>query len=174
MGGKGQHMALLSTVIAVILLKAGPQHLPASRQLLGTTILLYMLTGMLILLPELGAAPALGNMLLDTVILTSFCYFALLMLGFTSRVVQTLTTLAATGVVFHLLAWPLLAHINSMQAQEQVAMIESLLMLSLLAWQILVNAHIFRYALEINMGRAVALSFGYLFLSIATSQVAFG
>ena len=82
--------------------------------------------------------------------------------------------MAATGIVFHLLAWPLLAHINSMQAQEQVAMIESLLMLSLLAWQILVNAHIFRYALEIQMGRAVALAFVYLFLSIATSQVAFG
>jgi hypothetical protein len=167
-------MPLLSTVIAVILLKAGPQHLPASRELLGATILLYMVTGLLILLPELGVATALGNMLLDTVIMTSFCYFALFMRGFARRVIQTVTTMAATGIVFHLLAWPLLAHINSMQAQEQVAMIESLLMLSLLAWQILVNAHIFRYALEIQMGRAVALAFVYLFLSIATSQVAFG
>jgi hypothetical protein len=167
-------MALLSTVVAIMLLQAGPQHLPASRQLLGATIVLYMVTGLLILLPELGAATALGNMLLDIVILTAFCYSALSLLRLASRVVQTVTAMAATGVVFHLLAWPVLAHINSMQAGDQVAMIESLMMLAMLAWQVLVNAHIFRYALEIKMGRAVALSFGYLFLSIATSQIAFG
>jgi len=167
-------VALLSTVIAVMLLKAGPQHLPASRQLLGASILLYLVTGLLILLPELDAATALGDMLLDIGVLASFSYFTLSMLGFTRRFVQTVATLATTGCVFHLLAWPVLVHINSLQAQQQDALIESLLMLALLAWQILVNAHIFRYALELKMGAAVALSFGYLFLSIALSQIVFG
>jgi hypothetical protein len=167
-------MALLSTVIAILLLKAGPQHMPASRSLLGVSVLLYTITGMLILLPALDAGPALGNMLLDIMVLVSFCYFALSMLKLTSRFVQTIAAMTLTGCVFHLLAWPVLAHINSAQAQTQVATIESLLMLAMLAWQVLVNAHIFRYALEIKMGRAVALSFGYLFLSIATSQIAFG
>jgi len=167
-------MALPGTVIAVMLLQAGPQHLPASTRLLAATLLLYLVTGLLILLPELGAAPALANVLLDIVVMTSFCYLMLSMLKYGGRFVQTVSTMAATGCVFHLLAWPVLAHISSLQAQEQVALFESLLMLSLLAWQILVNAHIFRYAMEMKMGRAVALSFGYLFLSIALSQIAFG
>jgi hypothetical protein len=166
-------LALLSTVIAVMLLKAGPQHLPASRQLLAAVIVLYTVTGLLIQLPELDVAPALGNMLLDIVVLTAFCYFVLSLLGFGRRVAQTVTAMAATGCGFHLLAWPILAHINSIQAQQPVAVIDSLLMLSLLAWQVLVNAHIFRYAAEMKMGRAVALSFAYLFLSIALSQFAF-
>jgi hypothetical protein len=167
-------MALLSTVIAILLLKAGPQHVPASRSLPVVSVLLYTVTGLLILMPELDAGTALGNMLLDITVLVSFCYFALSMLRLTTRFAQTITAMTLTGCVFHLLAWPVLAHINSAQAPSHVATIESLLMLAMLAWQVLVNAHIFRYALEIQMGRAVALSFGYLFLSIATSQIAFG
>jgi hypothetical protein len=58
-----------------------------------------------------------------------------------------------------------------MQPEEQGTKIAALLMLLLVSWQVLVFAHVFRYAMQMSMMRALALSFGYLFLSMAAAEV---
>jgi hypothetical protein len=44
-------------------------------------------------------------------------------------------------------------------------------MLLLVSWQVLVFAHVFRHSMQMSMMRALALSFGYLFLSMAAAEV---
>jgi len=112
-------------------------------------------------------------MLLDVSVLFAFSYLCLSLLHYRKRFVQMVSALAGIGVVYHLLAWPLFMQIYDMQPEQQGATIFALLMLLLLSWQVLVYAHVFRHAMEMSFWRALALSFGYLFLSIAAAEFIF-
>lgn len=109
-------------------------------------------------------------MVLDVAVLCSFSYICLSLLSYKARFVQMVSALAGTGIAYHLLAWPLFLQIHNMQPQEQGATISALLMLLLISWQVLVFAHVFRHAMQMSMMRALALSFGYLFLSMAAAE----
>lgn len=166
-------MPVALRVLAIMVLKAGPQDLPYSTSLLASAVVLYMLSGIIVLTSSMGTEYALGNMLLDVVVLFAFSYFCLSLLRYRHRFVQMVTALAGIGVVYHLLAWPLFMQIHDMQPEQQGVTIAALLMLLLLSWQVLVYAHVFRHAMEMSFGRALALSFGYLFLSIAAAEFIF-
>lgn len=157
-------------ILAIMLLKAGPQQLPYSVQLLVTLILLYLASGVLVLTTSMNTGQAAANMVLDVAVLCSFSYICLSLLRYKARFVQMVSALAGTGIVFHLIAWPLFLQIHNMQPQEQGAKISALLMLLLISWQVLVFAHVFRHAMQMSMMRALALSFGYLFLSMAAAE----
>lgn len=159
--------------LAIMLLKAGPQHLPYSITLLAGAAVLYVLSGIMVLSSSMGTEYALGNMLLDVAVLFAFSYLCLRLLHYPKRFVQMVSALAGIGVVYHLLAWPLFMQIYNMQPEQQGGTIFALLMLLLLSWQVLVYAHVFRHAMEMSFGRALALSFGYLFLSIAAAEFIF-
>jgi len=157
-------------LLAIMLLKAGPQQLPYSVQLLVTLILLYLASGVLVLTTSMSTGQSAANMVLDVAVLCSFSYICLSLLSYKARFVQMVSALAGAGIVFHLLAWPLFLQIHNMQPQEQGAKISALLMLLLISWQVLVFAHVFRHAMQMSMMRALALSFGYLFLSMAAAE----
>lgn len=158
-------------ILAILLLRAGPQHLPYSLSLFATLTLLYVASGVLVLTTSMSIGQAAANMVLDVAVLLSFSYFCLSLLKYRARFVQMVSALAGTGIAYHLLAWPLFVQIYSMQPQEQGARIAALLMLLLISWQVLVFAHVFRHAMQMSMMRALALSFGYLFLSMAAAEV---
>lgn len=160
-------------ILAIMLLKAGPQHLPYSVSLCAMLALLYLATGVLVLTTSMTIGHSAASMLLDVAVLFSFSYFCLSLLQLKARFVQMVSSLAGIGIVYHLLAWPLFIQIHSVQAQEQSAKISALLMLLLISWQVLVFAHVFRHTMQMSMGRALALSFGYLFLSMAAAEIIF-
>jgi hypothetical protein len=164
-------MPVLLRILAILLLKAGPQHLPYSLSLLATLALLYAASGVLVLTTSMNIGQAAANMALDVAVLFGFSYFCLSLLKYRARFVQMVSALAGIGIVYHLIAWPLFVQIHNMQPQEQGANIAALLMLLLVSWQVLVFAHVFRYAMQMSMMRALALSFGYLFLSMAAAEV---
>jgi hypothetical protein len=164
-------MPLLLRIVAILLLRAGPQHLPYSLSLLATLTLLYLASGVLVLTTSMSIGQAAVNMVLDTAVLFAFSYFSLTLLKYKARFVQMVSALAGIGIVYHLLAWPLFVQIHNMQPQDQGAKIAALLMLLLVSWQVLVFAHVFRHAMQMSMMRALALSFGYLFLSMAAAEV---
>lgn len=166
-------MPVVVRIFAIMLLKAGPQHLPYSVSLCAGLLGLYVLTGVLVLAATLGAGQAAANMVLDAVLLAAFSYICLSLLDYRARFVQMVSALAGIGVVYHLLAWPLFAVIRGVQADEQGAAFFALLMLLLISWQVLVFAHVFRHTMQMSMGRALALSFGYLFLSMAVAEIIF-
>jgi hypothetical protein len=164
-------MSALLRILSILLLKAGPQHLPYSLSLFATLTLLYLASGVLVLTTSVSIGQAAANMVLDVAVLYSFSYFCLSLLKYRARFVQMASALAGIGIAYHLLAWPLFVQIHNMQPEEQGAKIAALLMLLLVSWQVLVFAHVFRYAMQMSMMRALALSFGYLFLSMAAAEV---
>jgi hypothetical protein len=166
-------MPVALRILALMLLRAGPQDLPYSTSLLATMALLYLASGVLVLTTAMTASQAVVNMVLDLVVLMAFSYFCLSLLGLRARLVQTVSALAGIGIVYHVLAWPLFIQIHAMQPEQQGVTISALLMLLLISWQVLVFAHVFRHAMELSMGRALALSFGYLFLSMAAAEIVF-
>ena len=164
-------MPVLLRILAILLLRAGPQHLPYSLSLFAALALLYVASGILVLTTSMSLGQAAANMVLDIAVLLSFSYFCLSLLKYKARFVQMVSALAGIGIVYHLLAWPLFVRIHNMQPQDQGATIAALLMLLLVSWQVLVFAHVFRHAMQMSMMRALALSFGYLFLSMAAAEV---
>jgi hypothetical protein len=139
--------------------------------LLAILTSLYVVSGVLVLTTSMNIGQAAANMVLDVAVLFAFSYFCLSLLKYRARFVQMVSALAGIGIVYHLLAWPLFVQIHNMQPQEEGAKIAALLMLLLVSWQVLVFAHVFRHSMQMSMMRALALSFGYLFLSMAAAEV---
>lgn len=166
-------MPVLLRILAILLLRAGPQHLPYSLSLFAILTLLYLASGVLVLTTAMSSGQAAANMVLDVAVLFAFSYFCLSLLKYRARFVQMVSALAGIGIVYHLLAWPLFIQIHNMQPQQQGAKIAALLMLLLISWQVLVYAHVFRHSMQMSMTRALALSFGYLFLSMAAAEIIF-
>ena len=166
-------MPVLLRILAILLLRAGPQHLPYSLSLFAILTLLYLASGVLVLTTAMSSGQAAANMVLDVAVLFAFSYFCLSLLKYKARFVQMVSALAGIGIVCHLLAWPLFMQLQDMQEQEQGVKIAALLMLLLISWQVLVFAHVFRYAMQMSMTRALALSFGYLFFSMAAAEIIF-
>ena len=129
--------------------------------------------GVLVLTTSMSIGQAAANMVLDVAVLFAFSYFCLSLLKYRARFVQMVSALSGIGIVYHLLAWPLFIQIHNMQPQQQGAKIAALLMLLLISWQVLVFAHVFRHAMQMSMMRALALSFGYLFFSMAAAEIIF-
>lgn len=166
-------MPVAFRLLAIMMLKAGPQHLPYSLSLLASLSLFYVVSGVLVLAASMSIGQAVVNLMLDVVVLFAFSYFCLSLLQYKARFVQTVTALTGIGTVYHLLAWPLFMQLNSMQTQEQDTTIIGWLMLLLISWQVLVFAHVFRHAMQMSMLRALILSFGYLFLAITAAEIVF-
>lgn len=166
-------MSVPLRILAIMLLKAGPQHLPYSVSLLASLTMLYLVSGVLVLTVSLSVSQAVANLMLDVALLFAFSYFCLSLLQLKARFVQMVSALAGTGAVYHLLAWPLFIQIQNIQSEEQGVTFIALLMLALISWQVLVFAHIFSHAMQMSMLRALILSFGYLFLSITAAEIIF-
>ena len=166
-------MPVALRLLAIMLLKAGPQHLPYSISLLGSLVVFYLASGVLVLAASMNIGQAVVNLVLDVAVLFAFSYFCLSVLRLKPRLVQMVSALTGVGAVYHLLAWPLFIQLQDMQPEQQGVTIVALLMLLLISWQVLVFAHIFRHAMQMSMLRALVLSFGYLFLSIAAAEIIF-
>ena len=166
-------MPVALRLMAIMLLRAGPQHMPYSISLLGILTAFYLVSGVLVIVTSMSVAQAAANLMLDVAVLFAFSYFCLSVLRLKARFVQMVSALAGVGAVYHLLAWPLFIQLQTMQPEQQGVTIVALLMLLLISWQVLVFAHIFRHAMQMSMLRALVLSFGYLFLSIAAAELIF-
>ena len=164
-------LMLTRRLLEIMLLRRGPQDVPYSLSLLVALLVFYMASGVVVLTTTLTPGQAVANMALDAVMLCVFSYICLALLNYKARFVQMVSALAGIGVLYHLLAWPLFVQIHDVQAQEQSATITALLMLLLISWQVLVFAHVFRHAMQMSMMRALALSFGYLFLSMSVAEL---
>lgn len=151
-------------------LLAGPQALPYSTAHFVRLLLLYLISGMLVLLPgseDLFTAMAL--MLLDLSLLTTFVWFCLYTRNKLPRLQQTLTACFGTGFIFQLLAVPLVLVLNAAPEGANNA-VASLFYLLLISWQMAVMAHILRHALDMAIALTLVLSVAYLLLAIFLSN----
>ncbi len=96
---------VLRRLVDVVLLRAGPQALPASRTLATGCVLAYVAVGVAVLGARMGPAKALAEGILDAAMLAAFAWGLLRLRGWPNRFLQTYTALTGTGALLGLLAW---------------------------------------------------------------------
>ena len=156
-----------------MVLKSKPQDIEYNPGQSGVVALLYLLSGIFVLSKTIQFDIAVYSMILDAVVLGLFSAGCLILLRYKARLVQTFTALFGTGIIYHLLAWPVIEKLSMSDLTDSDKSTLSLVFLMLLSWQILVNAHIYRNALSVDMTKAVVLSIAYWLMSMTLSQIIF-
>ena len=166
-------MSVTQKILLILMLRSAPQDLPYSRALMAKFILLYLISGMLVVAGTVEPLLAMGRMLLNIGIIVFFSHVLLSSLNLRARFVQTVTALVGAGIIFNLLAWPVLYFADIENATDSAMQMLSLLVLMLISWEVLVTAHIYRNTLNTKMTQAVILSMALFFISLSLSQLIF-
>lgn len=160
-------------LLFMLLLQTAPQNLPYSSRLMNRVIFLYLFSGIVVLNGVIEPSMALPRMILSILVLMGFSYLVLSMLGLKPRFVQTVTALVGTGVIFNLMSWPLLGLLGAENVADSMANMLSLLILMLISWEVMVTAHIYRHALNMQLAKAIILSIGLFLMNMTLSQLLF-
>jgi len=155
---------LLRIIWQIVLLRQGPQVLPASTFLLWLVLAAHWLTGVLLGLLSLPPLESMLSALAGTLIMVALVHTLLLLYRHHARLTQTLAALAACEVLLGLLALPLTALFYAGAGLQDIAAMLSLLVLG---WNITVAAHIFRHALGVSMGMGFLFAIAYTLISIS-------
>ena len=150
----------------ICLLRAGPQDLPASRELLGLSLASYTLVSFLLSLPGYPLITAGQLALADVTLLVVFGTTALYASGKMARLTQTLTALSGSGTLLGLFALPVIQLISSGQVAGQSSLLASVLWLLLFGWNLVVVAHIMRHALSVNFPVATGIAMLYTLVAM--------
>lgn len=155
------------TLVDICLLRAGPQDLPYSPNLLVLSLVAYGALG--VQMAKLGV-PQLNPLLfsaIDIGLLLGFVWFLLSLKGGYSRFNQTALALSGTGVLLGILAWALLSWQSSLVEQNASPTVSSLLLLAHLVWNLAIIANIVRHAMAITMAWAWGVALAYFFIYMA-------
>lgn len=146
----------------ICLLKKGPQDVPAAQVLFWILLLAGLLLDIIIALSFVNLQQAVLVVIANTLVLFGVVILLLVIMGYANRIIQTLSTLIGTGLVFSLLRLPVMLIVK---LAPQNASMFGFIEIILLVWSLIVIAHILRYALSIQLFLAGALAFGYFMLS---------
>jgi len=157
-------------------LMAAPQDLPYAKPLLMRVIILYVVSGMLVLLPgSTDLFTSIVLILLDLLLLFAFIQFCLYTRNNSARFLQTFLACLGVGILFQLLALPLVLILNAgTEASQANNAVSGLFYLLLVSWQVTVMAHILRHAMNMAMLLSLLLSFSYLMAVIFLSNQVVG
>lgn len=165
--------ALLKLFLDIALLRRGPQDVPASPVLCGLALLAYAALGFLLF--AVGASPliAVGQTVLDLVLLTGVVRTLLAAHGHRARFRQTFTALTGTGALFALAGLPLTLWLLETGPTPDAPALPSTLYLMLVLWSVVVMGHVLRHALGVSRGVGLAYAFGYLVVSVVVMTALF-
>ncbi len=155
------------------LLRRAPQDDPAVLGTLIQALSAYALIDFVQAGASSGAMVSLAMTLLDTLLMAVFIWVVLRVTAKTQRFVQTLTSLAGTGMILGLAALPLVQLAASAHRNDEPMGGLVLGWLVLLAWSISVQAHIFRHALSTRYGIGLMLAGLHTVLAIALIETLF-
>ena len=165
--------ALFKQIFHICLLTKGPQDLPFSITLFRLLLAVYFVSGILTLLPSVKLDEALMVMLVDMVIMLAFAWGCLQAFKKQPRFVQMVSAMTGVGILFNVLALPLLVQIEQSRTAGQIPGELSFLLLFLLSWNLAVYAHIFRESFNIRLLAAFVLTLAYKVIEISLSQILF-
>jgi hypothetical protein len=155
----------------IALWRRSPAQLPASLFLLG------VLSAAVTLLEILGAVlpPGPGGSILTRVVLSvglplGFTWVVLAVARHRQRFLQTGSALLGVAVLAELVLYPLGSLLNVIGADRPAALPLGVLLFLGLIWYLLACAYIWRAALDSGLGVGIAVSVGYLVLSMALEQ----
>lgn len=152
----------------LLVLRGGPQHLPASVPLMLLLLAAYLLQSVLTgaqLEDEQAGAKSLVAVVVQVVAVTALLNWR----GYSSRFTQTVSALAGVGIVFNAVSWALLAGFDADQVQPLLA----LAWLAVFFWSLAVDANIYRHALSISLSTAILVTVMLLALSYISIDLLF-
>lgn len=173
-----RHDSFFARVLGLCLLRAAPQDLPHSPGLLAALVVAgVVLAGCAGLL--LGdPAGALAQAMLAAGVVLGLCWAALALRRLRNRYVQTATALFACDVAFTCVQIPLLLLASPPPATPAeltgTQVMVGWLVFALFAWQLGVNAHIMRHALDASFGFALVLVATWAVAGWSLSRLLFG
>lgn len=173
---------LARATLDLMLLRRGPQDLPARMPLLWAIIGLFVAMNALAysLLLNISTVEAILQAASGLAYLAGFVWVVLAFTGRRARFLQTFMAFVLTGILFNILEIgplsSLLPHFLQMQELVQQAQnsggqvdeaalqavrvpgVPMVLLLLGYVWRLMVMAHIFHHALEVSRGRAMAIT----------------
>lgn len=156
--------AVLQQLLAIAVLRAGPQDLPVDPRLPIWLAGAYALLGGVVLSPQLSFAEGVAQAGLDAVLLAAFAWGVLRFRGFRERFIQTYAALLGVSLVLTLLSWPLLAMAPLDPEAANWGAAQVGLLLALL-WSLIAQGQILRSALEVGAGLGLLLAFAYFIVA---------
>lgn len=162
---------ILGKLLALLFLKSAPQDLPYSFSWTAQLVILYIVSGVVVLQTTMAPDNLYAGILLGVFVQYLFTYAVLTALNKAPRLMQTYAALIGVSLLFNVISWPVFSVLADESAGDALKSTMSLMFLLLISWEVLVKAHIFRHALEMRMFGALALSFSLFFISITLSQL---
>lgn len=171
-------IGLLTCLRDICLFRAGPQDLPFSPALA------LRLSAMLVVLGVVGSsiqgvAPA--DLLLRVGLMLAFLvappWLLLRLRGREPRFVQTLSALAGVGVLYNIVALPLLLALagrGEALGRDPGLALAAWVLLALTLWRVLVAGHVWRHALDLRPGVGAMLSLGLFIAQVLLAGWVFG
>lgn len=170
---------MLSRLIAMLfdlcLLKRGPQDLP-HRPSLTLAILVVALAIEAYTASVLGSTALLpGSMLLSGVFALAATWGILRLRRVETRYWQTLLALAATGVMFSLLALPLMIALGPLDPDNlpPLTPVIGWGIVLLAFWRLVVSGHIWRHALDVPLPIGVLVALGTFMAELVLQRALF-
>jgi hypothetical protein len=159
--------ALIKPFVSLCFFHSSPQDLPASEMLLGLTLFGYLIISALLALPVYGVAASLLQAIIEVTILVAYTRAVLQIAAHRQRYMQTLTALAGTGILFGLVAMPLVYSIYDSVSPEGGTpdAITLRIYMLVLAWLVVVYGHVFRHALSSGIFVGILVGMGYVMLT---------
>lgn len=155
---------VLHLFVDILLLRAGPQDVPASPALLMLAMLASVATSLLLTLESFSGGDAALRVTVELGLSALLLVALLAFHGHRARFVQSFTAICGTGAILGLVAWPLFGIVLSRPTEDNLAVLSLLMLWLLFGWSIVVVGHILRHALEIGWFRGLLLALAYALL----------
>jgi len=144
---------LLQRLLAITLLRSGPQDLPAGATVMPICLGLYVLVTSISLVTSQPPDNPVVVMTLALAVPLILSRIILIAAGKVARWGQTVSALFGTSAVLSALSLPF-----GLTANGQPSAFTGLFLVLLFFWSLAVNGHIWRHALEISFGGGLAIS----------------
>jgi hypothetical protein len=146
---------LLKAFAQIALLKSGPAVLPKASVLLAAAVAIQLGADLLRLFVGAGLDARILFLLAVSMLFAAFCFALLLQLyKRQARLMQTLTAVFGAGAIVSLadtlIVQPLIAILGGQ--------VELSMLLGLVAWSLVINAHILRCALDVSLAIGAMLA----------------
>jgi hypothetical protein len=159
---------LFKLFFSICRLRIGPQDIPASAPFTVVLLLAYTLISILVSLNLLPLDYSIFASLLETTLTVALTLGILQLRRLENRSMQTLSALAGTGIVISVIELPVIYWLGLARATDMDPSLPGIFMLFLLAWSLMIMAHILRHALNIHFffGFLLSLFYYWAYLSV--------
>ncbi len=166
---------LLKIYIDIIVLRRGPQDLPASQFLLLSVLMLYLASGLALFLTHVPTfSGALAELSVAALLEAGFFLVLLALRGKMARAPQTLSALWGSGAILTLAGLPLHLWMRALPEAAAGVALPGIGLLLLLILSLVVAGHILREALEIPLPGGILLVLAEFALSVFVTTRLFG